>query len=351
MKAKSKVLVALSGGVDSSVAATLLKRAGFNLVGVFMKFWQEGDSVNRCCSVESAQRARRVAQKLDIPFYVLNVKSQFKKAIVDYFLQEYKAGRTPNPCVVCNKEIKFRFLIQKALELGCDFVATGHYARLEPQFPISNFQFPKKILQAKCQQKDQTYFLWRLGQKEISKIIFPVGDYTKPEVRQIAKKFGLPTAQTPESQEVCFIQGTTSDFLKKYLKTKQGNVIDGQGSVLGKHQGLWFYTIGQRKGLPLQQGPWFVVGKDFKKNILIVSKNERDLLQKQVFFNQVNWVSGRASVFPIKVKAKIRSKVPLADCLVYKNKAVFVMPQKAITPGQSIVFYKKEELLGGGIIC
>ena len=212
-----KIVVAMSGGVDSSVVAALLKRAGFDVLGIFMKFWKEGsEGKNRCCSAESEKLARLVANQIKIPFYVLNVEKEFKKIVVDCFLKEYKAGNTPNPCVVCNKEIKFGILIDKALKLGADFIATGHYAQIKN----------RKLLKGKDKNKDQSYFLWQLNQKQLNKVLFPVGNYTKPEVRKLARKFNLPTAQTPESQEVCFIAGATNDFLKKYLKTKPGKVID-----------------------------------------------------------------------------------------------------------------------------
>jgi len=297
-KNKQKIVVAMSGGVDSSVAAALLKKQGYYVIGIFMKFWKDGKSnQNRCCSAESEKWARLVAKKIDIPFYVLNVEKEFKKNIVDYFLAEYKKGNTPNPCVVCNKEIKFGLLINKALKMGADFVATGHYARTllgsnlrsatnffpsagEPPLPLraSGPGTTKSLLpsllpslfEAKDKEKDQSYFLWQLNQKQLSHILFPVGNYTKPEVRKLAKKFKLPTAQTPESQEVCFVQGATSEFLKKYLKINPGNIFDKTGKFLGKHQGLWFYTIGQRRGLEIQQGPYYVVVKDLKKNNLIV---------------------------------------------------------------------------------
>ncbi|OIO46225.1 tRNA 2-thiouridine(34) synthase MnmA [bacterium (Candidatus Gribaldobacteria) CG10_big_fil_rev_8_21_14_0_10_37_21] len=338
---KIKVIVAMSGGVDSSVTAALLQRAGFDLVGVFMKLWNEG---SRCCSLEDVQRARLTAEKLKIPFYVLNCQKEFKRKVVSYFLNELKAGRTPNPCVLCNKEIKFKLLFKKMEELKADFVATGHYAKIKSQ-KSKIFQ----LLRAKDIKKDQSYFLWKLNQKEFAKVIFPLGNLTKVEVRQMAKKMGLPAANAIESQEICFIEKDLNAFLKKELKPRPGEIIDLKGRALGQHQGLWFYTIGQRKGLPLQQGPWFVIKKDFKKNILIVSKNEKDLLQKEIYFKEANWLNKPVS-FPFKAKAKIRSTAPLAECLVFKNKAVFLKPQKAVTLGQSIVFYKGNCLLGGGII-
>ncbi len=346
----------MSGGVDSSVAAALLKSRGFDVVGVFMKFWQapsdKSKKWNRCCSVESANRARLVCKQLDIPFYVLNVEKEFKKHIVDYFLKEYKQGRTPNPCVVCNKEIKFGLLLKKALELKADYVATGHYAQMEEG----------KLLVGKDKQKDQSYFLWQLGQKELKKILFPVGGYTKPEVRIIAKKFKLPTASTPESQEVCFIETTTFDFLNKYLKQKSGDIVSydkkygvGPRTLTGKHKGLWFYTIGQRKGIGLSGGPYYVVEKDFKNNILLVSKSKKDLEKKEIMIKDVSWVSGKAPSASTKLKAQIRYNtkpdlVKIKKISAKRYKVIFNKPQTAVASGQSLVFYSNKELLGGGVI-
>lgn len=338
-----KVVIAMSGGVDSSVSAALLKQAGFDVVGIMMKFWKDGsDGKNRCCSVESEKLARLVARKIGIPFYVINVEKEFKKEVVDYFLNDYKKGNTPNPCVVCNKEIKFGFLIKKALSLGADFLATGHYARIKEG----------KLLKGKDKEKDQSYFLWQLSQKQLKHVLFPVGGYTKPEVRELAKEFDLPTAETPESQEVCFVADSTNNFLKKYLKTKPGKIVNTDGKIVGEHNGLWFYTIGQRRGLEIQQGPYYVVGKDFKKNVLIVSKKEKDLLREELSAKNVNWIGPQN--LPINAEVKIRYKSKLTKAKVIKNKnklkIVFAKPQRAITSGQSAVFYQGKEVLGGGTI-
>jgi len=318
---------------------------------------------------------------------VLSVEKEFKKKVVDYFLQEYKKGNTPNPCVVCNKEIKFGFLIKKALSLGADFVATGHYARISLFRSATNF-FPSagkpplplrasgpgtaksslpRFFIGKDKEKDQSYFLWQLNQKQLGRVLFPVGGFTKPEVRKLAKKFKLPTADTPESQEVCFVSQTTNDFLKKYLKTKPGPIVEilqpansrysRVARIVGQHNGLWFYTIGQRRGLEIQQGPWFVVAKDFKKNTLVVSKNEKDLEKKELIADNINWIL--PVKLPINAEVKIRYKSGLFHALIRANKpgsvrVVFTKGPKgyprAITPGQSAVFYKKDELIGGGII-
>jgi tRNA-specific 2-thiouridylase len=347
-KNNKKIIVAMSGGVDSSVAAALLKKQGFDVAGVFMRLHNH--------SKNSEKMARLVAKKIGISFYVINAEKEFKKKVVDYFLAEYKKGNTPNPCVVCNKEIKFGLLIEKALKMGADYIATGHYARTSFAKSIFiNKSLLPRLCAGKDKEKDQSYFLWQLNQKQLSRVLFPVGNYTKPEVRKLAKKFDLPTAETKESQEVCFISGTTNKFLKKYLKLKPGNIIDKTGKVLGKHNGLYFYTIGQRRGIGVQQGPWFVIAKDFKKNNLIVSNNKKDLLQKELIAKNVNWVSGKVPKLPLKAKAKIRYRSKLVRATIFKFqtsnfKLLFDCGQKAITPGQSVVFYSGGELLGGGVI-
>lgn len=359
IKGTKKVVVAMSGGVDSSVAAALLKRAGFEVVGVFMKFWTAPSDNkmgwNRCCSMEAAERARKTAQHLEIPFYVLNFAKEFKKRIVDYFLEEYKKGRTPNPCVVCNKEIKFGLLLEKASGLKADFIATGHYAS------VNKCGTHYKLLKGKDKQKDQSYFLWQLNQKQLKRTFLPVGGYTKTEVRALAKKFNLPTAQTKESQEVCFVETTTADFLKQYLKQKPGLIREitsnGVNKIIGKHQGLWFYTIGQRKGVGLSGGPYYVTAKDIKKNFLFVSKSKKDLVKKELIAKNVNWISGKAPKLPLKVMAQIRYNSPLVSTVVKKEisrnryQIVFSNAQLSVAAGQSVVFYNGRELLGGGVIC
>ena len=336
----------MSGGVDSSVAAAILKNRGYDVVGVFMKFWSEPGKTreNLCCSAKARMDAKRVAIKLNVPFYVLDVQKEFKKRVADYLINEYKKGNTPNPCVECNKWIKFRFLLKKAWQLKADFIATGHYARVKNA----------KLLVAKDTKKDQSYFLWTLKQNQLKKILFPIGDYAKEQVREMAKKFGLPVFKKKDSQEICFINTCIEDFLKKYIKQKSGPIITIDGKKVGEHEGLVFYTIGQRKGIKIGgTGPYYVVKKDFKRNALIVSNppaggQNKDLLQKEMMVKNVNWVSGKS--YNGKCKVKIRSMTKMADATIKRNKVIFNKPQRAITSGQSAVFYKKNEVLGGGII-
>lgn len=371
----------MSGGIDSSVAAALLRGADFELTGIFMRLFPGSPRF-------SEKRARKIAQILKIPFYVLNFEKEFKKKVVDYFLKEYKKGRTPNPCVICNKEIKFGLLLEKALGLDADFVATGHYARIVKNVGMlecwndknrtfltserserSNKQSDPtfRLFRAKDEEKDQSYFLWQLNQKQLSRILFPIGDYTKKEVRSLAKKFKLPVLDIPESQKICFIPNTNlSEFLKSRIKANKRKIITTQGKIIGEHQGLPFYTIGQRKGLGLAGGPWYVLAKDSKRNVLVVTKNEKDLLKKELIAKNVNWISDKIPKLPLKVKAKIRSRVETSSATIYHLKPntyhlVFEKPQRAITPGQSVVFFlprrspqakagQDQELLGGGII-
>lgn len=369
MKNGQKIIVAMSGGVDSSVAAALLKKQAYNIAGVFMRFWSEGKRENGCCSIEAESAARLVAEKLEIPFYVLDFQKEFKQKVVDHFLAEIASGRTPNPCVVCNPEIKFGLLMEKAVGLGFDLVATGHYARLRREFLISppgfawtksgaGGQFPKKsqnarikLYQAKDGDKDQSYFLYRLNQEQLGRIIFPIGNLNKKEVIALAGKFNLPYHRA-ESFDICFM-ADYEEFIANHLKLVPGKIIDQNGKDLGEHQGLALYTIGQRASIG-GPGPFYVVGKDEKENILYASNQAKDLDKKEMLVNEISWTSGRAPKLPLKAKVKVRYRTPAAPCLIKfapgKLRVVFKKPQRAITPGQSAVFYKGKEVLGGGFI-
>lgn len=349
----------MSGGVDSSVAAALLVKQGYDVVGIFMKLWAETtdrtDLVreNVCCSVEASTAARAVAEHLGIPFYVVNFQEEFKKTVVDYYVSEYEKGRTPNPCVICNRDIKGEILMRKVLDLKGDYLATGHYAKIEEK--KDGYHFYKGI----DQNKDQTYFLWTLNQEKLSRLLFPVGGMIKPDVRRLALKMKLPTAERKESQGICFIPDRdVCGFLHRHAKklTKTGNIIDAHGKKLGLHDGLINYTIGQRERLGLG-GPTahYVVELDSKKNILIVSSDD-DLYHKRLTASDVNWLRpvGDAELGSNLITAKIRYGHPDESCKVKETKdgveVEFSSPQRAITPGQSIVFYLGDEVLGGAVI-
>jgi len=353
-KTKKKVVVAMSGGVDSSVAAALLKKQDYDVIGVFMQFWYptgENYEENRCCSLQSYEEAVAVAQTLAIPIYKVNFSRQFKKIIVDEFLVEHQRGLTPNPCVACNKFIKFDLLLKYSQTVfGADYLATGHYVKLT--HGSSGYQ----LLRPRDKNKDQTYFLYNLKQEQLKHLLFPLGNYTKNQVRKLAKKFNLSIHAKPDSQEICFVGASRQNFLNKYLKLKPGNIFDTTGKKLGTHKGLPLYTLGQRTGLGLANGPWYVAHIDLKANALIVANNsQHQLLSKnQVFFEKVNWINPSLIKFPLKCSAQIRYRSQAWPCQIEKKaqkfQAIFKKPLQAVTPGQSIVFYQKKLLLGGGVI-
>ncbi|MFZ5365317.1 MAG: tRNA 2-thiouridine(34) synthase MnmA [Patescibacteria group bacterium] len=353
----TKIAVAMSGGVDSSVAALILKQKGYDVFGVFAKFWarEDGEDAreNICCSKESRDDAKRVCDKLGIPFYTVNLESPFKEKVVDNFLLEYNEGRTPNPCVRCNQFIKFGELLQKVEKLGASHLATGHYAQ------VKQTRGQYRLLRGRDKEKDQSYFLCRLNQDQLSKIMFPVGHLTKSKVRKIAAKNNLPTASKKESQEVCFIpSGDLQDFLAQYLDLEPGEIKDiDSKEVLGEHKGLAMYTIGQRKGIGLAGGPYFAVELDKKKNVLWVTKNqdhEKLKIDKLVLKN-INWiVDSQDFAFPIKCTARVRYASTETPVKIFKTDDEYLIEFKktqwAVTPGQSIVFWKGKEVLGGGVI-
>ncbi len=355
-KKKIKVAVGMSGGVDSSVAAALLKKQGYEVIGIFMHFWSDPHyagkqtPANKCCSIDAKNDARRVAEVLNIPLYTFNLDQSFKKYIVDNFLDQYKNGLTPNPCVRCNQFIKFGLFWEKARALGCQYISTGHYAQIKKD---------KKgyhLIEGKDQTKDQSYFLYRLTPEILKHCIFPVGKYKKSQTREIAKNFNLPVFQKRDSQEICFVpEKEHYNFLQRYLKLKPGNIVSQSGKKLGKHQGLPLYTIGQRKGLELSGGPWYVVDLNFKKNELIITNNPQDpaLNSDIMYISEINWL--QKIKLPANLEIRIRymhkgEKGILSQEKKDLYKVQFKNKQRAITPGQSAVFYKNKEVLGGGII-
>ena len=368
---KLKVFVAMSGGVDSSVSAALLKRAGFDVFGVYMRQWAPKVLGKECIWKQDRQDAMRVCAKLGIPFLTWDYSKEYEKQVGKYIIDSYKKGITPNPDVMCNKIIKFGLFFDRAMKAGADFIATGHYAQIF-SLAKSNFFSPRpassravptrlkkiylahsdRLLKAKDKNKDQTYFLYELKQKQLNKIIFPVGNLEKSEVRKLAKKFGLPTAEKKDSQGVCFIGPLNMrNFLKSYIKSKKGKIFSLDKKEIGMHDGAYYYTIGQRHGLDIKDGngPYFVVKKDINKNIIYVGK-ESDLYSKNAKIKNINWIEKPKS-FPAEVDARIRYRAPLAKAKIYKNGLlVFKKPQKAIAAGQSAVFYKNRQVLGGGVI-
>jgi tRNA-specific 2-thiouridylase len=347
---KIKVAVGMSGGVDSSVAAALLKLKGYEVIGIFMQFWNDHDleaGDNKCCSLQAFNDAKKVAQLLKIPIYTMNFKQPFKKFIVDNFIEQYRQGKTPNPCVRCNQLIKFGEFYKKAKALGCEYIATGHYVRLSQDVPI-------KIFKGLDNNKDQSYFLYRLSHDVLQHCIFPIGDYQKSEVRKLAERLKLPVFNKKDSQEVCFVptHGLES-FFKKYLKLKPGKIVDLQGNVLGQHKGLPLYTIGQRRGMDLGgNGPYFVVKLDIANNNLVVSNHPADLLKDEMIIGDVNFINKVRLPAPLTVKIRYGHAGAKAVVSKYKSyyKVKFAEKQRAITPGQSAVFYRGNELIGGGII-
>ncbi|MFH0840508.1 MAG: tRNA 2-thiouridine(34) synthase MnmA [bacterium] len=349
---KEKVIIAMSGGVDSSVTAKLLVDQGYKVAAIFLHFWKEpGGSENKCCSLSALMDARMVCNLLGIKLYTLNFKTEFKKQVVDNFITEYALGRTPNPCVICNRKVKLGLLIQHARKLGFDYVASGHYAQ------IKKSRGGCTLHQGIDNTKDQSYFLYRLTQDQLSHLMFPLGKYKKTKVRTLAKKFKLPVAEKRESQEICFVSAKShNDFLKKHLSLKPGKIMDLDNNIIGEHQGLPLYTIGQRKGIEIGgTGPYYAVSMDYKKNILYVSKKKDDprLYTDNLIIKDIHWINKEPKL-PLKCHAVIRyGHKPVNITITKKNskyEAKLAQKARAITPGQSIVLYKGKQVLGGGFI-
>lgn len=354
---KTRVIVGMSGGVDSSVTALLLKEQGYEVIGVFMKNWDEKDDDGVCTVVEDYDDMRRVCDEIGIPYYSVNFVKEYWDRVFTYFLDEYKKGRTPNPDVMCNKEIKFKAFLDYSLNVGATFMATGHYARVD--FKDGEY----RLLRGIDKNKDQSYFLCMLNQKSLSKTLFPVGDMEKKQVREIAKKYNLKTANKKDSTGVCFIGERDFDkFLNNYLPAKAGEIKSINGEVVGRHEGLMHYTIGQRKGLGIggvgTGEPWFVVDKDLKKNILYVAQGEDNPVRFSYGLkaSDLNFISLKTKPRIFKCTAKFRYRQQDQGVTVYLNEdsdsctVVFDEAQRGIAPGQAVVFYDGEVCLGGAII-
>ncbi len=358
MKNTKKVVVGMSGGVDSSVAAYLLKEQGYDVIGVTMQIWQDEERAveeenGGCCGLSAVDDARRVAAALDIPYYVMNFKREFKENVIDYFIDEYLHGRTPNPCIACNRFVKWESLLKRSMDIGADYIATGHYARIE-ELPNGRYSLKRSATLA----KDQTYALYNLTQEQLARTLMPVGEYSKDEVREMAEKINLRVANKPDSQDICFVpDGDYAGFIEKTLDTElpTGNFVTLDGKVLGRHRGITHYTVGQRKGLGLALGyPAFVIEIRPETNEVVIGTNE-DSMSNYVRANKLNFMSIPDLNEPMRVFAKIRYNHKGAWCTIEKTGedevlCTFEEAQRAITPGQAVVFYDGDYVIGGGTI-
>ncbi len=356
---KKKVVVGMSGGVDSSVAAYLLKEQGYDVVGVTMQIWQDEEAAAReenggCCGLSAVDDARRVAETLEIPYYVMNFKKEFKCKVMDYFVEEYLQGRTPNPCIACNRYVKWESLLQRSLEIGADYIATGHYARVDK---LANKRFA--IRNSVTAAKDQTYALYNLTQFQLSHTLMPVGEYTKDQIREIASRRNLPVAHKPDSQEICFVPDQDyAAFIDKEAAGRvpgPGNFVTEDGRILGRHKGITHYTVGQRRGLDLPMGHRiFVTEIRPETNEVVIGENE-DTMTSRVVCDQLNYMAIEDLTEPMRVLAKIRYNHKGEYCTIRKLadgsvECLFEKPVRAATPGQAVVFYDGEHVLGGGTI-
>ena len=357
LNSASKVIVGMSGGVDSSVSALLLQQQGYCVEGLFMKNWEEDDGTEYCTAREDFADAQAVADKLGITLHGANFAAEYWDNVFEHFLAEYRAGRTPNPDILCNREIKFKAFLDYALMLGADYIATGHYTR------CGQDQGKGTLLKGLDHNKDQSYFLHAVGHAELEKTLFPVGEIEKPQVRELAEQHGLATAKKKDSTGICFIgERRFKDFLQQYLPAQPGEIRSLEDEYLGLHHGLMYHTIGQRQGLGIgglanhSEAPWYVVGKDLDNNILLVAQgNEHPaLFSTRLSASEIYWVAGAAPELPLQCSAKVRYRQADQQCTVSASgsafEVVFEQPQRAVTPGQSVVFYLGERCLGGGVI-
>lgn len=355
---ETRVIVGMSGGVDSSVSALLLKEQGYQVEGLFMKNWDEDDGTEYCTAIADLEDAQAVCDKLGIPLHQANFAAEYWDRVFEHFLVEYRAGRTPNPDILCNKEVKFKAFLDYALTLGADYIATGHYVRNRHQADQT------LLLKGLDNNKDQSYFLYAVNQSKLAKTLFPVGELDKPEVRRIAEQHGLITHNKKDSTGICFIgERKFADFLKQYIPAQPGDIETDCGDIIGRHQGLMYHTIGQRQGLGIgglknyDESAWYVAQKDLERNVLIVvqGKNHPLLFSQTLIARQLDWINAAPQRVPLECHAKVRYRQEDQACSVSvlddeSYLVTFAEPQRAITPGQSVVFYLGEQCLGGGII-
>ncbi len=356
-----KVMLAMSGGVDSSCAMLLLQKQGYEVIGATMHLYDNEDigvKSKTCCSLNDVEDAKAVAARFNVPHYVFNFKDRFKKAVIENFNSQYLKGLTPNPCIDCNRYLKFDALLERAKMLECDYIATGHYARIVFDESSNRYLLKKSLCSGEVNEKDQSYVLYNLTQEQLKHTLFPLGEMNKAEVRKIAEENGLVNFNKPDSQDICFVpDGDYAKFIREYtgIVPQKGNVTDKNGNVLGQHNGLINYTIGQRKGLGIAFGkPMYVVDKDVKNNTVIVGEGE-DLFRDSLIAYDLNWIAFDKISVSFSCKAKTRYKQIEQSCTVYPNedgkvKVVFEQPQRAVTAGQRIVFYDNDAVIGGGVI-